>query len=44
MRVHDALDGVHPERLEMVEGTGHFIVDARPYIVAERALDFFQAA
>ena len=31
-------------RLEMVEGTGHFIVDARPDIVAERALEFFQAA
>ena len=30
-------------RLEMVEGTGHFIVDARPDVVAERALEFFQA-
>jgi pimeloyl-ACP methyl ester carboxylesterase len=28
-------------RLELVPGTGHFIVDERPELVAERALEFF---
>jgi pimeloyl-ACP methyl ester carboxylesterase len=30
-------------RIETVPDTGHFIVDARPDLVAERALEFFQA-
>jgi pimeloyl-ACP methyl ester carboxylesterase len=30
-------------RVEFVEGTGHFIVDARPDLVAARALEFFAA-
>jgi pimeloyl-ACP methyl ester carboxylesterase len=30
-------------RVEFVEGTGHFIVDARPDLVAARALEFFSA-
>jgi pimeloyl-ACP methyl ester carboxylesterase len=29
--------------VEFVEGTGHFIVDARPALVARRALEFFEA-
>ena len=28
-------------RVELVEGTGHFIVDERPELVTERALEFF---
>jgi pimeloyl-ACP methyl ester carboxylesterase len=30
-------------RVEFVDGAGHFIADARPELVAERALDFFAA-
>jgi pimeloyl-ACP methyl ester carboxylesterase len=30
-------------RIEFVEGVGHFIADARPQLVAERALEFFGA-
>ena len=28
-------------RIEFVENCGHFIVDERPELVAERALEFF---
>ena len=42
----DSLEGYEPYaddmRLEIVEDTGHFIVDARPQLVAERALEFFE--
>ena len=31
-------------RVELVEGTGHFIVDERPALVTERALEFFGQA
>ena len=41
------LEGYEPYaddmRIENVEGTGHFVVDARPDVVAQRALDFFDA-
>jgi pimeloyl-ACP methyl ester carboxylesterase len=30
-------------RIEFVPDTGHFIVDAQPELVAERALEFFEA-
>jgi pimeloyl-ACP methyl ester carboxylesterase len=30
-------------RIEFVDGVGHFIADARPQLVAERALEFFAA-
>jgi pimeloyl-ACP methyl ester carboxylesterase len=30
-------------RVELVPGTGHFIADARPGLVAERSLEFFGA-
>jgi pimeloyl-ACP methyl ester carboxylesterase len=42
-----ALEGWEPYaddmRVERIEGTGHFVVDAAPEVVAERALDFFEA-
>jgi pimeloyl-ACP methyl ester carboxylesterase len=42
-----SLDGYDPYaddmRIEMVPDTGHFIVDAVPDLVAERALEFFEA-
>jgi pimeloyl-ACP methyl ester carboxylesterase len=41
------LDGYEPYaddmRIEFVEGAGHFIVDARPELVAQRAREFFAA-
>jgi pimeloyl-ACP methyl ester carboxylesterase len=41
------LDGYEPYaddmRIEFVEGVGHFIVDARPELVAQRAREFFAA-
>jgi pimeloyl-ACP methyl ester carboxylesterase len=41
-----ALEGYEPYaddmRVEFVEGAGHFLVDARPDLVAERALEFFE--
>jgi pimeloyl-ACP methyl ester carboxylesterase len=30
-------------RLELVPGSGHFIADTKPDLVAERALEFFGA-
>jgi len=42
-----ALEGYEPYaddmRIEMVPDTGHFIADAAPDLVAERALEFFEA-
>jgi pimeloyl-ACP methyl ester carboxylesterase len=42
-----ALEGYEPYaddmRVEFVPGTGHFVVDAAPDVVAARALDFFAA-
>jgi pimeloyl-ACP methyl ester carboxylesterase len=42
-----ALEGYEPYaddmRIESIEGIGHFVVDARPDVVAQRALDFFSA-
>jgi pimeloyl-ACP methyl ester carboxylesterase len=42
-----SLEGYEPYaddmRLELVPDTGHFIVDAAPAVVAERALQFFEA-
>ena len=41
------LDGYEPYaddmRVEFVEGTGHFIADVAPQLVARRALEFFAA-
>jgi pimeloyl-ACP methyl ester carboxylesterase len=41
-----SLEGYEPYaddmRLELVPDTGHFVVDAAPEIVAQRALDFFE--
>jgi pimeloyl-ACP methyl ester carboxylesterase len=43
----DSLEGYEPYaddmRIETVPDTGHFIVDAVPELVAERALEFFEA-
>jgi pimeloyl-ACP methyl ester carboxylesterase len=42
-----SLEGYEPYaddmRIESIEGTGHFVVDARPDLVAQRALEFFSA-
>jgi pimeloyl-ACP methyl ester carboxylesterase len=43
----ESVEGYEPYaddmHVEFVEGTGHFIVDAKPEVVAQRALDFFSA-
>jgi pimeloyl-ACP methyl ester carboxylesterase len=43
----ESLEGYEPYaddlRIEFVPDTGHFIVDAAPDVVAERALEFFEA-
>ena len=40
-----ALEGYEPYaddmRVEMIEGTGHFVVDAQPDLVARKAIEFF---
>ena len=40
------LEGYEPYaddmRLEFIEDSGHFVVDARPDLVAERAREFFE--
>jgi pimeloyl-ACP methyl ester carboxylesterase len=42
-----ALEGYEPYaddmRIEILDGTGHFVVDARPEVVARAALDFISA-
>jgi pimeloyl-ACP methyl ester carboxylesterase len=38
-----AADGASDLRVELVPGVGHFIAEARPRFVAERALEFFGA-